>query len=80
MRSILRYLSKLKHRKNQKFAKRRLFEFIEHKFGFMPHQWLIGSTLKTGRREMQGSIFGRAYRPSRLEFNVVFSETRVTTG
>ena len=42
-----------------------------------PHQWLRS---KTGRREVPGSFFGRACRPSRSEFSVVFSETRVNTG
>ena len=36
-------------------------------------------TLETGRREVLGSN-GRACRPSRSEFSVVFSETRVNTG
>ena len=43
-----------------------------------PLQWRSGSALKTGRREVPGSIPGRACRPGRLEFSVVFSETRVT--
>ena len=37
-------------------------------------------TLKTGRREVQGSNPGRACRPSCSEFSVVFSETCVNTG
>ena len=37
-------------------------------------------TLKTGRREVPGSNPGRVCRPSRSEFSVVFSETRVNTG
>ena len=37
-------------------------------------------TLKTGRREVPCSNAGRACRPSRSEFSVVFSETRVNTG
>ena len=37
-------------------------------------------TLKTGRREVPGSVPGHACRPSRSEFSVVFSETRVNTG
>ena len=37
-------------------------------------------TLKTGRQEVPGSNPGRACRPSRSEFSVVFSETRVNTG
>ena len=37
-------------------------------------------TLKTGRREVPGSNPGRAYRSSRSEFSVVFSETRVNMG
>ena len=32
-------------------------------------------TLKTGRREVPGSNPGRACRPNRSEFSVVFSET-----
>ena len=36
-------------------------------------------TLKTGRREVTGSNPGRACRPSRSEFSVVFSETRLNT-
>ena len=35
---------------------------------------------KTGRQEVPCSIPGRACRPSRSEFSVVFSETRVNTG
>ena len=37
-------------------------------------------TLETGRWEVPGYIPGRACRPSRSEFSVVFSETRVNTG
>ena len=36
--------------------------------------------LKTGRRMVIGSNPDRASRPSRSEFSVVFSETRVNTG
>ena len=43
------------------------------------HQWPSGSTLKTGRRKVPGSIPGRACRPSRSEFSVIFSETRLNT-
>ena len=32
-----------------------------------PHQWLRCSLLKTGRREVPGSILGRASRLSRSE-------------
>ena len=35
--------------------------------------------LKSGRREVAGSNPGRAYRPSRSDLSVVFSETRVDT-
>ena len=46
-----------------------------------PHQWPSGSTLKTGRREVQCLIPGRACRPSLLEFFVgFFLETPVNTG
>ena len=45
---------------------------------------VLGSTSscaqKTGRREVPGSIPGRACRPSRSKFSVVFSETRVNAG
>ena len=37
-------------------------------------------TFKTGRREVPGSNPGRACRPSRSEFSVVFSEIRINTG
>ena len=36
--------------------------------------------LKTGRRESPGSNPVRDCQPSRAEFSVVFSETRVNTG
>ena len=35
---------------------------------------------KTGRREVQGSIPGRACRPSRSEFSAVVSEIRLNRG
>ena len=38
-----------------------------------------GSALKISRREVPGSIPSRSYRPSRSEFSVVFSETRIDT-
>ena len=44
------------------------------------HQWLRGTALKTGRREVPGLFPGRTCRPSRSEFPVVFSETRVNAG
>ena len=44
-----------------------------------PHQW-FSDTLKTGRRKVPGSIPGRACRPSRSEFSMVFSETSKNTG
>ena len=37
------------------------------------HQWPRGSALKTGRRQVPSSIPGRACRPNRSEFFVVFS-------
>ena len=43
----------------------------------LPHKWWSGSELKTGRREVPGSISGLACRPSCLEFSVVFFKTRV---
>ena len=42
-----------------------------------PHQWLRS---KTVRWVMLGSFLGCACRPSRSEFSMVFSETRVNTG
>ena len=42
-----------------------------------PTQWRSGSALQTGRREI---ILDRACQPSRSEYFVVFSETRVNTG
>ena len=42
-----------------------------------PHQWLLS---KAGRWKEPGSFLGRACRPSRSEFSVVFSETLVNTG
>ena len=36
--------------------------------------------LKSGRREVSGSIPDSGCRPNRLEFSVVFSKTRVYTG
>ena len=35
--------------------------------------------LNTGRLEVPGSNSSRAYRPSRLDFSMVFSETRLNT-
>ena len=52
---------------------------IFHEF-FMPHQWLSGYVLKTGRWEIPDSIPGHTCRPSRSEFSVVFSETPANTG
>ena len=46
---------------------------------FKPHQWQSGSALKAGRLEVPGSIPGRACRPSRSEFSVVFPEACVNT-
>ena len=39
-----------------------------------------GCALKTGKREVPGSISRRACRTSRSEFSVVFSKTRVNKG
>ena len=44
------------------------------------HQWRSGSAFKTGRREMTGYIPGRACRPIRSKFSMIFSEIRVNTG
>ena len=53
---------------------------LESPYSWQPHQWRNGSTLKAGRREVPDSIPSRACRPSRLDFYVIFSETRVNTG
>ena len=45
----------------------------------MLHQRPSDSALKSGKREVPGSIPGRACRPSCLEFSVVFSETHKNT-
>ena len=37
-----------------------------------PQQWRNGSAPKTGRREVTGSIPGRAYQPIRSEFSPGF--------
>ena len=44
------------------------------------YQWRTGSALKTRRREVPGSIPGRACLPNGPEFSVVFSEARVNPG
>ena len=44
------------------------------------HQWRSGFALKTDRREVLSLNPGRAYRPKRTKFSVVFSETRVKYG
>ena len=38
-----------------------------------------GYAPNVGRREVPGSIPGRACRPSRSEFSLVFSEIRINT-
>ena len=43
-------------------------------------QWWSGTALKAGRPEVPGSNPGRACRPSRSEFSVVFFETSINTG
>ena len=45
-----------------------------------PHQWWNDSALKIGRWEVSNSIPYRAYRLSRSEFSMAFSETAVNTG
>ena len=42
-----------------------------------PYQW---SPLKTDRRKVSGSFPGRASRPSRSKFFVVFTETHLNMG
>ena len=54
---------------------RYLFYFI---FLGPTSSWMV--TLQTGRRKVPGSNPSRACRPSRSEFSMVFSETRVNTG
>ena len=43
-------------------------------------KWRSSTAFKTGRREVQGSNPSRACRPSRSEFSLFFSETRVSKG
>ena len=45
-----------------------------------PNQRLSGFALKTDWREVPGSIPDSACLPSRSEFSVIFSKTRVNTG
>ena len=52
---------------------------IQVLFSFLSHQWPRCSALKSGRREVPGSVLDRACRPCRSEFSMVFSETRVNT-
>ena len=50
--------------------------------GYVPltvPQWPNSSVLKTGRREVLGSILGRDCRPSRSQFSVIFSEIYINT-
>ena len=67
---------------NNNFCNYILFWFLS--FRTLICMWIFssafydsGSALKAGRWEVSSSIPVRAYRPSRLEFSVVFSETRV---
>ena len=58
-------------------------ELLTHElFLLLTHSPTSGGvvTLKTGRQEVPGSNPGRACRPSRSEFPMVFSETLVNTG
>ena len=57
------------------------FSWSEHSISYpsAPYQWRSGSVLKTGRLEVLGSNSDRACQPSRSEFSMVFSETRVNT-
>ena len=42
------------------------------RFFYLHHHWPSDSALKVGRRDVPGSIPGRAWRPSRSEFSVFF--------
>ena len=54
---------------------------INVKFSILgPISGCVDLRTKTGTREVLGSIPGRACPPSRSEFPMVFSETRVNTG
>ena len=61
---------------------KKIFVILNHKDirAKLPHQWRSGSELKIDRREVPGSIRGRACLPSRSDFSVVFSEIRLNTG
>ena len=45
-----------------------------------PNQWRSGSTFKTGRWGVPGSILGGACQPSHSEFSMIFYEIHVNTG
>ena len=49
-------------------------------FSVAPHVWPRGCVLKTGRRDLPGSILDRACRLSHLELSMVFSVIRKYTG
>ena len=51
------------------------FKVVDKSYFNLRHLWRSGSVLKAGRREVPSSISGRACRPNRSEFSVVFSET-----
>ena len=80
-KNIARYKKKL----NLAHHKFWLYDLNRNTFDFFsfhvlwPHQWQSGTALKAGRRKVPGSNPGRAFRPSRSEFSVVFFETCVNS-
>ena len=70
------------------YVERQLFLTFNHQYLLFCNEKIYISyflsstvvTLKTGRRELQSLNPGRACRPGRSEFFVVFPETRVNTG
>ena len=60
-----------------------IFIFILRVYVFIltsPHQWRSCYALEIGKREVPGSNPGRACRPSRLDFSVIFFEIRLNMG
>ena len=63
------------------------FELLKHvftkvscSFVLKPHQWHSGNAQKLEDERCPGSNPGRTCRPSRSEFSMVFSETRINAG
>ena len=78
IRILYKFFWKKCEKKKQELKKIAIFiGFIYLPKFSRPHQWRIGSALKTGWQEVPSKITGRL---SRSEFSLVFSETRVNMG